>query len=197
MNCLRPSSSASTDRICQPLPKDLSPSFADAFSPPTQPPSKRHVSPLPTHVVCSCYAMNWLVGSRNMDRYSSGRGGDRAFWLQGYGARPWTPDRVKDGDNPINVPHLLWGVLGGIQPDRVASQLLAGDDDGLAARLIYTWPAPLPPRRPTVAANHAQAVDALLRIFTLPWVPPEPVGVPFTERAAEALQSWLPGSGSA
>ena len=128
----------------------------------------------------------WIGG---MDRYLHGNGSDRAFWLQAYGGRHWTRDRIKDGEREITVPHLLWGVCGGIQPDRIASQLLAGDDDGLAARFLYSWPVPVPPRRPTGVPDHTLALAALRRLVELPWQPPEPVILPFTDSAAAALQA--------
>ena len=128
----------------------------------------------------------WIGG---MDRYSRGAGNDRAFWLQAFGGRHWAPDRIKDGEHEIIVPHLLWGVCGGIQPDRIASQLLAGDDDGLAARFFYTWPTPVPPRRPSGVPDHTIALAALRRLVELPWLPPEPVILPFTDAAAAALQA--------
>jgi hypothetical protein len=128
----------------------------------------------------------WIGG---MDRYSRGAGSDRAFWLQAYGGRHWTPDRIKDGEHDIIVPHLLWGVSGGIQPDRIASQLLAGDDDGLAARFLYSWPIPVPPRRPSGTPDHTIALAALRRLVKLPWQPPEPVILSFTDAAAAALQA--------
>lgn len=129
----------------------------------------------------------WIGG---MDRYSRGDGSDRAFWLQAYGGRPWAPDRVKDADRATTIPHLLWGVVGAIQPDRVAGQLLAGDDDGLAARFIYTWPAPIPPRRPCRRPDNSAAGSALAALIGLDWQSPDPVLLPFTEDAAAALQAW-------
>ena len=45
----------------------------------------------------------WIAG---MDRYNNGAGSHRAFWLQAYGGRHWSPDRVKDGDAEISVPNL-------------------------------------------------------------------------------------------
>lgn len=129
----------------------------------------------------------WIGG---MDRYSRGDGNDRAFWLQAYGGRHWTPDRIKDGERSIIIPHLLWGVMGGIQPDRVASQLLAGDDDGLAARLLYGWPTPAPLRRPRMVPDHNVALAALGRLLDeVPWEPPEPVILPFSDEAAAALHA--------
>ncbi len=133
----------------------------------------------------------WLA---SMDRYSNAAGGDRAFWLQSYGGRPWTPDRVKDGDDEIHVPHLLWGILGTIQPDKVSTLLMSGDDDGLSARLIYCWPAPLPPRRPDRVADNDAAFQRLMRLRMLEWSEaPEPRVVPFSPVAAAAIQEWRCG----
>lgn len=129
----------------------------------------------------------WIDG---MDRYSRSSGSDRPFWLQAYGGRHWTRDLVKDGDRELIVPHLLWGVCGGIQPDRIASQLLVGDDDGLAARLIYSWPTPVLPRRPNRVPDPTLALDALRRIVELPWQPPDPIILPFTDAAAATLQAF-------
>ncbi|WP_234731072.1 DUF3987 domain-containing protein [Acidocella facilis] len=129
----------------------------------------------------------WIA---SMDRYSGGAGGDRPFWLQAYGGRAWAPDRIKD-DNPIFVPHLLWAVLGTIQPDRVSTLMMAGDDDGLTARFLYCWPEPLPPRRPARHADNEAAFHRLARLRALAWDDaPEPKVMPLTERAVDALQEW-------
>lgn len=129
----------------------------------------------------------WL-GS--MDRYANGAGGDRAFWLQAYGGRSWTTDRVKDAD-PVVIPHLVWSIIGTIQPDRAASLLMSGDDDGLAARILYCWPDPLPPRRPSCQADTEAALNRLRRLRNIPWDgEPEPKLVPFTEDAAAKLHMW-------
>ncbi|WP_372620868.1 DUF3987 domain-containing protein [Falsiroseomonas sp.] len=129
----------------------------------------------------------WLGG---MDRYGGAGGADRPFWLQSYGGRRWVPDRVKDGDRGVEVPHLTWGILGAIQPDRVASLLMAGDDDGLAARFLYAWPATIKPARPRNAPPAGTLLDALRRLETLPWTPPEPVMLPFVGGAPDAMQEW-------
>jgi hypothetical protein len=66
----------------------------------------------------------WL-GS--FDKYG-GAGSDRAFAIEMYGGRSYTVDRVKSPE-PIRIPHLSVGVLGSIQPDRLAA-IFAGPDDG-------------------------------------------------------------------
>ena len=129
----------------------------------------------------------WIA---SMDRYSAGSGGDRPFWLQAYGGRPWAPDRVKD-EEPLFVSHLLWSILGTIQPDRVSSLMMAGDDDGLTARFVYCWPEALPPRRPERHADAEGAFYRLSRLRALPWLEsPEPKVLPFTEPGAVALHEW-------
>lgn len=129
----------------------------------------------------------WVAG---MDRYAGTAGGDRPFWLQAYGGRPWTQDRVKDHE-PLVVAHLLWSILGTIQPDRLATLMTSGDDDGLTARFIYCWPDPLPPRRPTCRADIEGARRALLRLRRLPWPSsPEPVVLPLAPGAVTALDEW-------
>src|SRR5262249_29841614 len=84
------------------------------------------------------------IGS--LDRYG-GAGGDRAFYLESYGGRPYAVDGMKDSE-PIVVPSLSVVVLGGMQPDRMVTLIFSGDDDGLAARFIYVWPERTSPRRP-------------------------------------------------
>lgn len=79
----------------------------------------------------------WLQG---MTRYSNSS--DRPFWLEANGGRSFTIDRV--GRDPVTIPHLLITVLGGIQPDKLKSHLITGDDDGLLARFIPVWPEPVP-----------------------------------------------------
>jgi hypothetical protein len=132
----------------------------------------------------------WLGG---MGRYGNGDGGtDRAFWLQAYEGRRWSSARVKDGDNAPEIPHLTWGILGGFQPDRLASTLLSGDDDGLSARFLYTWPAPpadVSPR-PDGTPLPFDMKAALRRLRELPMPDGAPVILPFDDAAAEVLQDW-------
>ena len=80
----------------------------------------------------------WLA---SMDKYSGG--GDRGFWLESFGGRPYHTERQKL-PVPITVDHLSLGVLGGIQPDRLASLLIKADNDGLLPRFMVTWPDPAP-----------------------------------------------------
>nr|WP_294556277.1 DUF3987 domain-containing protein [uncultured Rhodopila sp.] len=127
-----------------------------------------------------------------MGKYGGSAGSDRAFWLQTYDGRPWVSDRAKDRDTAPSIPHLTWVILGGIQPDRLASTLLEGDDDGLAERFIYAWPAPSrevsPP--PDGKPLPFELKVALRRLRELPMPDNEPVVLPFTDDAVAALQVW-------
>lgn len=104
----------------------------------------------------------WL-GS--FDRYT-GAQAERPFWLESFGGRPYIVDRVKFGA-PLVIPRLLISVLGGIQPDKLTSLLLSGDDDGLCARMLMVWPDPIPPRRPTASAKTDQIQKSLGRLHSL------------------------------
>jgi hypothetical protein len=78
----------------------------------------------------------------NLSRYNGGS--DREFWLQSWNGKPHSVERM--GRPSIDIDHLLIGVVGGFQPDKLARSF-KGDDDGLYARFCYTWPAE-PPYRP-------------------------------------------------
>jgi hypothetical protein len=122
----------------------------------------------------------------NMDRYG-GNGGDRAFFVEAYGARRYVVNRMKDED-PIIVPALAVTICGGTTPDKLNSMLLSGEDDGLAARPIYTWPDPIPPKRPTTAPPEG-AKQRLARLYQLP-IPEQPEPLPMDESAVAALQDY-------
>lgn len=132
------------------------------------------------------------VGS--MDQFS-GAGNDRAMWLESWRGGSFAQDRLKDGDEPRVVPHLSASVVGTIQPDRLASTMLAGDDDGLAARFIYAWPDALPPKIPDRAADLATAQRWLTRLLKLydgdvKEDVLEPRAVPFDDEARQVLQRF-------
>ncbi|MGE0419132.1 MAG: DUF3987 domain-containing protein [Acetobacteraceae bacterium] len=132
----------------------------------------------------------WLAA---MGKYGNGSAaGDRAFWLQSFDGKRWSSDRVKDDGNAPDIPHLTFGVLGAFQPDRLASALLAGDDDGLAARFLYAWPDPPPDLSPppTDTALPIDLAAALGRLRDLPMLDGCPVVLPFIDAAAATLQEW-------
>lgn len=87
--------------------------------------------------------------------YKGGGGADRAFWLEAYGGRSFTVDRVKNGGKPVCIPCLSVSVCGTIQPDKLQEVLLQGANDGFAARILWTWPDRLPPREVTRIGSNA------------------------------------------
>jgi hypothetical protein len=121
--------------------------------------------------------------------------GDRAFWLEAYGGRSYTVDRRKLGE-PLHIDHMAISIVGGIPPDRLATLLITGDDDGLAARYLYSWPDPVPPKRPRVRANDALAVRTLRRLHALQLRKDErtgakkPVTLPVESAALDVFQRW-------
>jgi len=131
----------------------------------------------------------WLQG---MTRYSGG-GSDRPFWLEAYGGRGFSVERL--GRDPVYIDFLSVGVLGGIQPDRLKTLLFKSDDDGLLARFLPIWPRPAPIKRPTAGADEAFLSSAFERLLALQ-MPlteeghPRPWYVPFTEDAAALFQDY-------
>ena len=131
----------------------------------------------------------WLQG---MTRYAGG-GSDRPFWLEAYGGRGHTVERM--GRPPVHVDWLSIGVVGGIQPDRLRSLLLKSDDDGLLARFLPLWPDPAPIRRPTGQADKGFIEESLARLHRLKMATNErdelrPWLVPFSDPARDALDQF-------
>jgi Protein of unknown function (DUF3987) len=104
----------------------------------------------------------WLGG---FDKYG-GTGGDRAFWIETYGGRSYRYERVSL-DEPVDIDFCAVSVLGGMQPDRLNTALLSGDDDGMAARPLYAWPDPVPPHRPKHGVDRESILRALRRLRSL------------------------------
>jgi len=134
----------------------------------------------------------WL-GSFN--RYSGGQGGDRAFWLEAYGGRPYVIDRARNGGESVIVPNLAASIIGGIQPDKLQSLLLSGDDDGLPARFLFCWPDPVPLERPQGLPESHEAETALRWLNSLSLIPDGSGGLThgiakLSEEAATFFQEW-------
>ncbi|HYF56582.1 MAG TPA: DUF3987 domain-containing protein, partial [Salinarimonas sp.] len=127
------------------------------------------------------------------DRYG-GAGADRAFSLEMYGGRAYAVDRVKHAE-PIRIRHLSVGVLGSIQPDRLAG-IIDGPEDGLVARFLWCWPEAIPDfalaRTPI---EDAAAREAFSRLITLAldtdeFDHPEPRRVRLSAAAENALEEF-------
>jgi hypothetical protein len=70
----------------------------------------------------------------NMSRYSGGQ--DNEFWLESWNAGAYNVERI--GRN-LQIDHLLIGIVGGMQPDKLA-QAFEGAADGMYARILFAWP---------------------------------------------------------
>jgi hypothetical protein len=100
----------------------------------------------------------------NLSRYSGGS--DREFWLQAWNGDAYRVERM--GREPVDLDHLLVGIIGGLQPDKL-SRSFQGDHDGIYARILFSWP-PEPPYRPLtddVDVLEPAVVDAIDRLAKL------------------------------
>jgi hypothetical protein len=100
----------------------------------------------------------------NHARYSGGT--DKEFWLEAWNGKPYNVERVNRP--PVDVQHLLVGVTGGFQPDKLARSF-DGDADGLYARVLFSWPteAPYRPLTNTVEEIEPEFENALSKLIDL------------------------------
>jgi hypothetical protein len=125
-----------------------------------------------------------------LNMYSGGQ--DNEFWLEAWNGGAYTVERM--GRPPINVDHLLVGVVGGLQPDKLARSF-KGELDGMYARPLYSWP-PEPPYRPLtneVAELEPEIVNALKRIIDLVDERQDsfaPRNIPLSPEAVEAFEQF-------
>jgi hypothetical protein len=100
----------------------------------------------------------------NMARYSTGS--DRPFWLEAFNGGRHVVERKTTGT--IIVDHLLVGIVGTFQPDRLVAAF-ARDEDGMYSRFLYAWPLPpkYQPLTNEVAEVEPEIVDALTALIRL------------------------------
>jgi len=123
----------------------------------------------------------------NMSRYSGGQ--ENEFWLEAWNGNPYTVERM--GRPPITVKHLLVGLVGGLQPDKLARSF-KGDLDGMYARVLFGWPVD-PPYRPLtneVAEVEPEIVNALSRIIDLPCGEQDEFAPRHIALSAEAIEAF-------
>ncbi|WP_134724821.1 YfjI family protein [Paracoccus luteus] len=120
-------------------------------------------------------------------------GSDRAFWLEAYGGRAFTVERM--GRAPLTVNRLTIGALGGIQPDRLSELLTKTSDDGLLARFLPIWPGRVPVKQPERFASD-EVADAAMARLTAMQMPlsddgePRPWFVGFDDAARDMMNEW-------
>ncbi len=97
-----------------------------------------------------------LIGA--FGRYSADGGqGDRGFWLEAFDGGRYRVARAGEADGRyLDIPWLNFGVIGGIQPDRLRELLLSGSDDGFSSRFLYLWPE----RRERICLTEPENVEA-------------------------------------
>jgi hypothetical protein len=100
----------------------------------------------------------------NLSRYSGGS--DREFWLEAWNGNPHRVERLSRP--PVDVEHLLVGITGGFQPDKL-SRSFEGDADGMSARFLFAWPmeAPYRPLTDTVQEIEPEFENALTKLIDL------------------------------
>ena len=94
----------------------------------------------------------------NMGRYSGGS--DRPFWLEAWNGGRHIVERVSGS---IVVDHLLVGVIGGFQPDKL-QRAFAGDEDGMSGRFLYAWP--VAPEYQELSDETIEVEPALVNVLT-------------------------------
>jgi hypothetical protein len=95
----------------------------------------------------------------NFGRYSGGQ--DKEFWLEAWNGKYFVVERM--GRAPVVVEHLLVGVTGGFQPDKLVRSF-EGDDDGMYARFLFGWPRE--PRYQALSNSVAEDEPELANVFT-------------------------------
>ena len=101
----------------------------------------------------------------NMGRYSNGS--DKEFWLEAWNGHHYVVERM--GRPPVMIDHLLIGMTGGFQPDKLARSF-KGDSDGMHARVLFAWPEEPAFHSLTddVTEVEPELLNALCRIVDLP-----------------------------
>lgn len=128
----------------------------------------------------------------NMSRYNNGS--DRPAWLEAYGGRGRTVDRVKNEGVPLFVPRFSVSMLGGLQPDRLV-EFLRTSEDGLQARFMFVWPEGRPQPIGEGIPEDNGAVNAFRRLTELEMDVDDngreaPVTVPLSKKAWERFKEW-------
>lgn len=110
----------------------------------------------------------WIGG---FDRYSQGKGGDVARWLEMFGGRSIMVDRKTGNPPTLLIPRAAVSVTGGIQPG-IMGRCFGQQhrENGLAARLLLAYP----PRNPKVWTEddidpdlESQMAGVLSRLYSL------------------------------
>ena len=113
----------------------------------------------PSGLVSICDELSGLFS--NMGRYKNGS--DREFWLESWNGKHFVVERQTR--SPVTLDHLLVALVGGLQPDKLA-RCFQGDNDGMYARICFSWPSEAPYRSLSheCAENDPVIINALNRL---------------------------------
>ena len=133
----------------------------------------------------------WLekLSAKNSD-------GDRAFFLETFGGRPYAVDRVKNDGQRVIIPHLLISILGSTQPAKLSKAFVDSADDGLCSRFFFFWPQPTPYEPCDDFDESLEIEHALKRLHSLELRPAgeeqdlAPVDLPLTASAKKLFDQW-------
>jgi hypothetical protein len=121
----------------------------------------------------------------NMSRYTGRR--DNQFWLIAWDGSSYVVERM---NRPaITLERLLIGVVGGLQPDKLAD-VFKGAADGMYARFLFAWP-PTPSYHPlsnAIAEIDPDIVNLFSALSTLDNAPD--ASVRLTSRAAGTFEDF-------
>jgi hypothetical protein len=115
----------------------------------------------------------------------------RAFWIEAYGGRPYRVERVKHPE-PVVIPRLAVAVYGTTQPEKLGL-LMRGADDGLLARILWTWPDAISFKlgKQVPAAQWAvTALDRLRELDLQTGDAPSPIMVPLSDQARLMIERF-------
>lgn len=133
----------------------------------------------------------------SMGRYSGAGTADRSFYLEGFSGGSFSVER-QNLVQPIFIDNLRLGVVGTIQPDRLAQMLLDPRmDDGFAVRFMPVWPEKIEKVRFDDAADRQPFVDAFQLFASLqPWEDPSngkirPLVCRLTNDAVDAFYGYV------
>jgi Protein of unknown function (DUF3987) len=119
----------------------------------------------------------------NMSRYS--RGQDNEFWLQAWNGGSHIVERMH---RSLRLRHLLVGLYGGFQPDKLA-EAFEGPNDGMHARFCFSWPPE--PAHQSLSGKAAEVepelVHALERLDALGGRDPDVFEPGYVPLSADAL----------
>lgn len=151
-------------------------------------------------VLCSPDEATAWIGSWN--QYKA-KGTDEQFWLSLYSGDPVSVDR-KGGRESVFVPHPFCSVIGGIQPDLLASlRDDRGRDNGLLDRIVFSYPNTFPVRQwtnkelsPEAERDWSDIIDRLESVnMRVVDDCPRPWEATFTPDARARFVSWFNANG--